>query len=100
MSNLDQVLLRANKTGVKEVGLFRRDTKDLGEKTSAGYTIRNTNSRFSAGWDFIQVRVSGLASVCLTSVHDFCVGCCMMHWVDDVGGATFVCMRVRAVSDG
>ena len=29
----------------------------LGGKTSLGYTVRNTNSRFSAFWDLLQVSV-------------------------------------------
>jgi hypothetical protein len=60
---MEQVLLRANKTGVKEVGFFRRDSAGLSDKSSLGYTVRNTESRFSACWDLLQVVLLSYVSV-------------------------------------
>ena len=52
---MEQVLIRANKGGIHEVGFFRRQEGDPTDKASFGWSVRDTSSRFSAVWDLFQV---------------------------------------------
>ena len=72
---MEQVLLRANKTGVKEIGFFKRELDgDVSDKSSLGYTIRDTDSNFSAFWDFMQVVLLAYVVVAVPYQTGFDVG--------------------------
>lgn len=72
---MEQVLLRANKTGVKEIGFFKRELNgDVSDKSSLGYTIRDTDSNFSAYWDLMQVVMLAYVVVAVPYQTGFDVG--------------------------